>query len=217
MFDLQYSQYKYLIGCDEVGRGPLAGPVVACAVKMDTPLELDEYKALGVVDSKKLSEKKRTKILEALKIDVCNLHTENVYQLCPGASFTLCSLSAEDIDAINILQASLKAMKNAAMKLSQKENDFSGMILIDGNKKFSTNQHTEAVVKGDSKSILIGLASIIAKNFRDEKMKQWDQIYPGYFFSQHAGYPTAQHRSAIAKLGVSPIHRKSFKGVKEYL
>lgn len=213
MFDLEYFNHKFLIGCDEVGRGPLAGPVVAAAVLCQHLEQMELLKNLGITDSKKITEKKRKLILEKLEIDLSQ--TKQVKEIFPGLSFCLWDISPAQIDEINILQASLLAMKKASENLINR-NDI-GTILIDGNKGFETVHEAIPIVKGDSKSLLIGLASIIAKQFRDEKMKQLDLEYPGYFFANHAGYPTKQHREAIEKIGVSPIHRKTFKGVKEFL
>ncbi len=123
----------------------------------------------------------------------------------------------EVIDEINILQASLLSMKNCAHKLSAKRRT---RALFDGNKipsEMAKNISCEAIVKGDSKSALIGLASIFAKEYRDNLMEKYSLKYPGYGFEKHAGYPTKKHLEAIKKLGVTPIHRRSFKGVKEYI
>lgn len=215
--DLDYlKNSKNVVGCDEVGRGPIAGPVNACAVKVDDEKTLETLKELNVTDSKKLTLKKRKKILERLNIDVLNIELNRVYNVKVGeSSFSYCvsEHTHEEIDQMNILAASLSAMKTASEKLAGKNSH----ILIDGNKVFESFTSTEAVVKGDSKSIAIGMASIIAKVYRDEKMIELDKQFPGYNLAKHAGYPTEEHRNAVKKLGPSPIHRKSFKGVKEYL
>jgi ribonuclease HII len=209
--------FEAIIGCDEVGRGPIAGPVNACAAKItkSNKLILKKLIELNVTDSKKLSDKKRNVILEKLHIDTSNIVLNKVYSNnILGEEFSYCVTehTHEEIDQMNILQASLSAMKNASDQLVEKDSK----VLIDGNKIFKAKCETEAVVKGDSKVVAIGLASIIAKVFRDEKMKAYDKQYPGYNLGKHAGYPTKEHRNAVQKIGPSPIHRKTFKGVKEF-
>ena len=215
--DLKYlKKFTSVIGCDEVGRGPIAGPVNACAVKIDTALLIKKLKSLNVTDSKKLTAKKREKILKTLNINISKIRLNKVYKnnsLGDDFSFCVTELSPKKIDDINILQASLLAMKKASDKLIETDS----IVLIDGNKTFETEVDCVAVVKGDSKVIAIGLASIVAKVFRDEKMMTYDSLYPGYNLKQNAGYPTREHKDAVKKLGVTPIHRKSFRGVKEYL
>ena len=218
--DLEFfNTYDELIGCDEVGRGPIAGPVNGCAVKI-TKLNsglINFLESLGVTDSKKLTTKKRLIILEKLSIDLKNLniHEEYTIKLSEGEfSFIIGEHSPKDIDKMNILQASLSCMKNASEPLIEKKSK----ILIDGNKTFVIeNVDIEAIVKGDSKSTVIALASIIAKEYRDLLMQKFDIQYPGYGLARHAGYPTKAHKEAVVNLGVTPIHRKSFKGVKEYV
>jgi ribonuclease HII len=210
--------YKGIVGCDEVGRGPIAGPVTACAVKIAKKNlgVLKELVNVNVTDSKKLTDKKRQIILEKLGIDVHELVLAKNYKVkMAGGFFEFCLFEHDhnEIDEMNILQASLSAMKLASESLDPKD----CLILIDGNKEFQSDYNRQSVVKGDSKVVAIGMASIIAKVFRDEKMKHYDSIYPGYNLKKHAGYPTKEHKDAVKKLGPSPIHRKSFKGVKEYL
>ncbi|MAX65427.1 MAG: ribonuclease HII [Halobacteriovoraceae bacterium] len=211
-------EFSQIIGCDEVGRGPIAGPVTACAVvvKKDSLGLIDYLHQLGVTDSKKLTERKRKNILAHLGIDFLNLELNQIYSKdIEGYCFQFCLFehTPQQIDQMNILQASLSAMKNAAVGF---ENE-SSLILIDGNKVFDSKSQVQAVIKGDSKSVVIGMASVIAKVFRDEKMKYLDTVYPGYLLGKHAGYPTKEHKLAVKKLGPSPIHRKTFKGVKEFL
>ncbi len=209
-------RFKAIIGCDDVGRGPIAGPVNACAVKINDPKTLAKLIDLNVTDSKKLTDKKRKNILENLNINVHNIELDKVYSnstLENEFFYCVTEHTHAEIDKMNILQASLSAMKIASEKLVEKNS----MILIDGNKTFESCTETKAIVKGDSKVVAIGLASIIAKVFRDEKMKVYDRKYPGYNLGKHAGYPTKEHRHAVQKIGPSPIHRKSFKGVKEFL
>jgi len=204
-----------LIGIDEVGRGPIAGPVVACAVFIDYTHEkfLTLLTEFGVTDSKKLSSPKRLKILSSLGIDLYTLKTEKIYKM-PSFSFMLTEESPEVIDEINILQASLKSMKRASDHLLNEKS----WLLIDGNKTFESKAEiVEAVVGGDAKSLAIALASIIAKEFRDEKMKALAKIYPHYGFETHAGYPTKKHKEALKEWGITPIHRKSYAPVKGLL
>lgn len=215
-FDLeQWDKFSFLVGCDEVGRGPLAGPVVACAVRIDEVAQLNTLNQLGINDSKKLTEKKRNLIIERLGIAWEQVKLNQVIKLHCGVSFYLFECDHSRIDEINILQASLEAMAMASLGVIDQAEG--ALILIDGNKTFNCPHATKCIVKGDAKSLAIGLASIIAKKFRDEKMRLYDELYPGYSFSHHAGYPTKVHREAIAKIGVSPIHRRTFKGVKEFL
>ncbi len=229
-FDNEYFQKnQVIIGCDEVGRGPIAGPVNACAVKIraDNKEIFDRLLELGITDSKKLTTKKRLVILNELGVDVTQIKVEEKYELVVNGfpfEFVIWEHSPEDIDRINILQASLSCMKQAATKLLGANVNEPTMILIDGNKTFEVSDslnsnllEIEAVVKGDSKSVAIALASIIAKEFRDELMGVFDKKYPGYGLAKHAGYPTKVHKEAVAALGITPIHRKSFKGVKEFV
>jgi len=210
-------EYSALIGCDEVGRGPIAGPVVGCAVKIEKAHQalLSSLSELKVTDSKKITEKKRKLILKNLGIDNSSIQlgiAQRIEYLGNEFSFCIFEHTHHEIDQINILQASLSAMKHASQALMQDN----AKVLIDGNKVFEGSGVVEAVIKGDAKVLAIGLASIIAKNFRDEKMKQLDKQYPGYNLAKHAGYPTKEHKDAVKRLGPSAIHRKSFKGVKEY-
>ena len=126
----------------------------------------------------------------------------------------VCECSPQEIDDINILQASLKCMQTASNSLMQDNS----IVLVDGNQVFKTTAtKIESITKGDSKSTIIALASIIAKEFRDEKMLKYATLYPGYLLEKNAGYPTKAHKEAVIKLGITPIHRKSFKGVKEFV
>ncbi len=189
------SQRKNLIaGVDEVGRGPLAGAVVAAAVILDpnNPIE-------GLTDSKKLSEKNRDRLSIEIKEK--------------ALSWALGRAEVEEIDEINILQASLLAMKRAveSLKLSPDH------CLIDGNRCPELSCSSEAIVKGDLKIDSIGAASIIAKVERDNEMKKMELRYPGYGLAQHKGYPTKKHIEALVKLGVTKIHRKTFAPVKKIL
>ncbi len=186
----------FVAGVDEVGRGPLAGPVVAAAVILDPSRPIE-----GLTDSKKLSEKKRIELDSIIKERA----------LC----YAIAEVSQEEIDAINILQASLKAMAKAVSLL----NIVPHKVLVDGNKKPHI-AHTcvvEAIVGGDLLIPCISAASIIAKQYRDHLMVAYDAIYPGYGFAQHKGYPTNAHCQALINLGVSDIHRRSFGPVKKII
>jgi ribonuclease HII len=185
---------RLVAGVDEVGRGPLAGPVVAAAVILD-----DTQPLFGLTDSKKLSEKKR-KILSA---EIKN----------KSLAWSIACVEADEIDRINILQASLLAMKKAVESLRLMPDH----CLIDGNKLPQLNCTAEAIVKGDLKEPAISAASIIAKVYRDQLMVEQAKLYPEYGFEKHKGYPTKQHREAIQVYGVLEIHRKSFAHVQKYL
>ena len=216
-----YFHSSSLLGVDEVGRGPLAGPVVSCCVGIslsdqERALEFLLYlKHFQVTDSKKLSKKKRLHIVNhffpswerILKSGGAKCSEFKDLKIQTELSF----VQAKDIDEINIHQASLLAMKNAI-----EQTKFTGLVLVDG--KFAPKVINECVpiIKGDSKSLLIGLASILAKEVRDHVMELYAETYPNYGLERHAGYPTLLHRQAIEKYGISPIHRKSFKGVREY-
>ena len=178
---------KLLAGVDEVGRGCLAGPVIAAAVILRNNIP-------GLKDSKKLSKKKR----EELSLIIM----KNSY-------FSFGSSSPKEIDKINILQASLLAMKRAILNLSVEP----GKILIDGIHKPDLNTDTQTIISGDSYIDQISAASIIAKVYRDNLMMQFDKEYPNFYFSSHMGYGTKMHKAAIKKYGITPIHRKTFKGV----
>ena len=178
---------KLVAGVDEVGRGCLAGPVIAAAVIL-------RKKIPGLKDSKKLSKKKR----EELSLIIM----QNSY-------FSFGSSSPKEIDKINILQASLLAMKRAILNLSVEP----GKILIDGIHKPDLNTDTQTIISGDSYIDEISAASIIAKVYRDNLMMQFDKEYPNFYFSNHMGYGTKMHKAAIKKYGITPIHRKTFKGV----
>jgi len=188
------SKPELIAGVDEVGRGPLAGAVVAAAVILDpnNPIE-------GLTDSKKLTEKKR----EFLSLEIKE----------KALSWALGRAETEEIDDINILQASLLAMKRAVEALSIEPQH----CLIDGNRCPDLKCSSEAIVKGDLKVQSIGAASIIAKVARDNEMAELDKLYPGYGLAKHKGYPTKFHMQALQDLGVTPIHRTSFAPVKKLL
>ena len=183
-----------IAGVDEVGRGPLAGPVVAAAVILDPERPID-----GLADSKKLSEKKREVLFELIQ--------QRALAWCIGRA------EVEEIDSINILQASLLAMKRAVLGLPVGPDQ----VLVDGNKLPDLNYPMRAIIKGDQLEPAISAASILAKVSRDREMVALEQHYPGYGFAGHKGYPTAEHRQAIATIGVSAVHRRSFGPVKRFL
>ncbi len=191
--DFNINQHQ-VAGVDEVGRGPLAGPVVAAAVILDpeNPIE-------GLMDSKKLTEKKR----EILAVEIKQ----------KALSWALGRAEVEEIDQINILQASLVAMSRAVAGLAVAPKE----VLVDGNKCPDVPYPVEAIVKGDSLVESISAASIIAKVARDTEMVALDAEYPGYGLAKHKGYPTAMHRQALIDLGVTIIHRRSYKPVRDVL
>ena len=183
--------YRMIAGIDEVGRGPLAGPVVAAAVILPEGME-----DIGLDDSKKLSAKKREEIFEMIK--------EQAVAIGIGI------VDAFTIDKINIYEASKVAMKRA-IELLPKQPDY---LLIDA-MKLDTGIPEEGIIKGDAKSISIAAASIIAKEVRDQMMRDYEQLYPGYGFAQNAGYGTKAHIEGLEKLGPTPIHRMTIAPVKE--
>lgn len=181
------SGYTAVCGCDEAGRGPLCGPVVAAAVILPRDIVIE-----GLDDSKKLTEKKREKLFDIIKEK--------------AIAYAIAEASPEEIDEINILNASMLAMRRAVAALSVKA-DFA---LIDGNCSRGFDIPTETVVKGDAKSYSIAAASILAKVTRDRGCLELDREYPQYGIAKHKGYPTKEHMDAVRKYGPSPIHRKSF-------
>ncbi len=191
--------YKQIAGIDEAGRGPLAGPVVSAAVILP-----NNFSCRGITDSKKLSEKKRRSLFPYIKKKA----------ICVATGIA----SHQEIDQINILQASLLSMKRSVENLSQTP-DFilPDFLLIDGKFTIEMDIDQSAIVKGDSKSISIAAASIIAKVTRDAIMEELHKKYPLYNFIQHKGYPTKAHKEAILKYGPCPVHRQTFKGVKEVI
>ena len=182
-----------IIGVDEVGRGPLAGPVISAAIILNK-----EKIPEGINDSKKLPKKKREIINE---------------KLISQHKFAIGIASVEEIDKINILQASLLAMKRAVLNLNIKPQT----ILVDGNKLPDLEYNMYPIIKGDSKSISIAAASIIAKVYRDKLMQDLSLQYPGYYWEKNSGYGTKQHLLALNNLGVTPIHRKSFAPIYNML
>ncbi len=184
---LKEKGYKAVCGIDEAGRGPLAGPVFAAAVILP-----DDLGDLGINDSKKLSEKKRDALFDIIKEK--------------AIAWSVGSANEQEIDEINILNATFLAMKRAVEGLPVKPD----IALVDGNRKPKTGIEEITIVKGDSKSISIAAASILAKVSRDRYLLELDEKYPEYQFSKHKGYPTALHYEMIKEHGISPVHRLSF-------
>lgn len=185
--------HEIIAGIDEAGRGPLAGPVVAASVILPENCRVE-----GLNDSKKLSEKKRNLIFQIIQQKAVAIGIGITYE--------------NIIDQINILQAARAAMADSVSRLSCKP-DF---LLIDGNQKIPSIIPQLTIKKGDVLSASIAAASVIAKVTRDRMMLHYDGIYPQYGFSRHKGYGTQDHLKNISKFGPCKIHRKTFKGVKEY-
>lgn len=177
-----------IAGVDEVGRGPLAGPVVAAVVVFESGYSNPEIK-----DSKQLSKRKREQLVDIIKRD--------------ALAWSIVSVGSKRIDKINILQASRLAMSLALRRVKADQ------ALIDGNVRIEADIPQETIVGGDALRVEIGAASIIAKVYRDKLMEVLDKKYPGYDLAKHAGYPTKAHKAAISKLGPARIHRRSFRGV----
>ena len=191
---LKQKGYQWIAGLDEVGRGPLAGPVIAASVIL-----LDKCDNSSFVDSKTINAKNRSRLYKELKQN--------------GAQISVGVVSEADIDRLNILQASLLAMKKAILSMPVQP-DF---LLVDGNQPVPISIPQQTLVKGESKSASIAAASIVAKVVRDEMMDQYHLQYPEYNFQKNRGYPTLEHRNAIKTYGPCAIHRQSFKCVKEFL
>ncbi|MBQ8525679.1 MAG: ribonuclease HII [Clostridia bacterium] len=186
--------YTLVAGIDEAGRGPLAGAVFAAAVVFEPGVVVE-----GINDSKKLSEKKREELFDIIK-------EKALY-------WTIVSVDEKTIDEINILEASYKAFSDSLSSLPVMPQ----IALIDGNRAKNIPTEFETIVKGDSRSQSIAAASILAKVARDRYITELDAVYPQYGFAKHKGYPTKEHLEAVAKYGPSPIHRLTFKGVREHI
>lgn len=185
---------ELVAGVDEVGRGPLCGPVVAAAVILNPNRPI-----IGLADSKKLTVKRR----EALFEEICRC----------AIGWSVAQASVEEIDQLNILQATLLAMQRAVTGLSVHPK----LALIDGNRCPILSMPANAIIKGDATVPSIAAASILAKVTRDRMMKELDEFYPGYDLAKHKGYPTVAHLDALNRLGPSPIHRSSFAPVRKLL
>lgn len=188
------SSHLLVAGVDEVGRGPLAGPVVTAAVILDpdNPIE-------GLMDSKKLTESRREQLAEIIKLNCL--------------AWSIGRAEVQEIDEINILQATMLAMQRAVAGLSPAPDH----VQIDGNRCPELPCTAEAIIKGDGTVPAISAASIIAKVTRDREMVEMDALYPGYGLAGHKGYPTRKHMEALIDLGVTPIHRRSFAPVRRAL
>lgn len=193
---------RIVIGLDEAGRGPWAGPVVAGAAWLD-PARLPAALRAGLDDSKALKPNQREALYESLR----------EAREGGGASFASAVVGADEIDRVNILQASLLAMARAAAALPVN----AAVALVDGNKAPELPCAVETVVKGDGRSLSIAAASIVAKVERDRLMTALAERHPGYGWERNRGYGTAEHRAALARLGVTPEHRRSFRPVRESL
>ena len=183
-----------MAGVDEAGRGPLAGPVVAAAVILD-----DQRPIAGLADSKVLTEKRREQLFNEIRAKA----------LC----CCIAEASVEEIDELNILQATMLAMRRAVEGLRLKP----AKVLVDGNRLPTLKIPAEAIVKGDAKVQAISAASILAKVHRDRLCVQWHESHPEYGFAGHKGYPTAEHLQALRQHGLTPWHRRSFGPVKALL
>ena len=186
--------FRFVVGIDEVGRGPLAGPVVAAAVGFPQGAEIPP-----VNDSKKLSEEKREALDAAIRA-------------VPGVRIAIAEISVEEIDRINILRATHLAMKRAAEDIPEAD-----YLLVDGLPVPGLPKESCNIIKGDARSASIAAASIIAKVYRDRLMVELDKQYPGYGLAENKGYGTALHLQALKELGVTPIHRKSFAPVRDII
>ncbi len=186
--------YNHICGTDEAGRGPLAGPVVAAAVILDPAKPIP-----GIADSKTLTAKTRERLAELIRTQ--------------ALAYAIAFVDVAEIDAINILEASRKAMVEAVKKLSLAPD----YILTDAMRLPASKIPVLAIIKGDALSVSIAAASILAKTARDAHMRELSKLYPGYGFARHMGYPTREHLQAIDKLGILDIHRRSFKPIKSRL
>ncbi len=190
----EQSGYRCVAGVDEAGRGPLAGPVVAAAVVLPGEVSLP-----GLRDSKKLSPTLRVKLFD------------QIIGKCLG--FGIGRVDENTIDEINILQAALLAMKRAVEQLTVSPD----LLLIDGNRDIDCEMRQKTIIGGDDASLSIAAASVLAKVTRDRLMEEYHEQYPQYEFSRHKGYGTRLHRERIQQYGPCPIHRKTFKGVAEFV
>ena len=188
-YEKEYAQYTYIAGIDEVGRGPLAGPVVTCAVILPKDCDI-----LYINDSKKLSAAKREELYDEI--------------MEKAVAVGIGMVGPERIDEINILQATYEAMRQAISKLDPQPD----VLLNDAVTIPGVNIKQVPIIKGDAKSISIGAASIIAKVTRDRMMEEYDHIFPEYGFASNKGYGSAEHIAAIKQYGPTPIHRRSFIG-----
>lgn len=192
--NIEVSAIARIAGVDEVGRGPLAGPVMAAAVILDPARPVE-----GLKDSKQLSPERREELAHCIRTD--------------AVAWAVAECSVAEIDALNILRASLLAMARAVTALPVVPEH----VFVDGNKAPTIALPVTAVVRGDQTILSIAAASILAKVARDKLMVQMDSDYPGYGFARHKGYPSRAHVEALKRLGVTPIHRRTFQPVKRLL
>ena len=186
--------YTHIAGTDEAGRGPLAGPVVSAAVILPS-----DFDAQGIDDSKKLTPRQRETLYSRIYAE--------------AQSVAIGIVEPDEIDRINILQAARRSMAIAVNGLIPQP----GFVLVDGNFEIPSPLPQQPIIKGDSRSVSIAAASIIAKVHRDRLMQRYHRDYPQFGFDRHKGYPTKAHKAAIAAHGPCPIHRRSFKGVSEFI
>lgn len=191
-YERKYSDYNYICGIDEVGRGPFAGPVIACGVILPKDCNI-----LYINDSKQLSEKKREELYDEI--------------ISQAVAFGIGSVPPNQIDEMNILQATYEAMRKAISNMKVKPD----ILLNDAVTIPGVDIKQVPIIKGDAKSISIAAASIVAKVTRDRLMIAYDKVFPGYDFAGNKGYGSAKHIEAIKKLGLTPIHRRSF--VKNFI
>lgn len=184
--------YRFICGCDEAGRGPMAGPLVAAGVILPVNYKLD-----GLDDSKKLTPKKREKLYEIIKKDALYYEIEVI--------------SVEDVDMMNVYSASKEAMTRCVMRMPQTDYVLTDCMPLD------INLPILSLIKGDAKSASIAAASVLAKVTRDRLMDELDLVYPQYGFKKHKGYVTKLHLEMLEKYGISPVHRKSFAPVKSVI
>jgi len=194
LFAFDEQAHMLVAGVDEVGRGPLAGDVVAAAVILDPGRPIE-----GLNDSKKLSEAQRDALYPSI--------------IANSRAWAVARASVDEIDRLNILQASLLAMTRAVMALGVQPQ----FVYVDGNRCPKWHYQSLAVVKGDSRIAAIAAASIVAKVTRDQELVELDAVYPGYGLARHKGYPTPEHLQALSLLGVTPVHRRSFAPVAQAL
>lgn len=192
----KYAASSSLVGVDEVGRGPLAGAVIAAAVILDPDKPI-----MGLKDSKKLSDKRRRELVDEIKVN--------------ALAYAIGRVEVAEIDTLNIHHASLLAMQRAVIALAEDYPDACiKQVIVDGSFRPLIPYPCEAVVAGDLSEPVISAASILAKVYRDNEMNELDLSFPGYGLAQHKGYPTKMHLAALKKLGVSSIHRRSYGPVK---
>ncbi|GAB4338533.1 MAG: ribonuclease HII [Desulfobulbaceae bacterium] len=195
---LMAAGYPRVAGVDEAGRGPLAGPVVAGCVILPPDCDYSLFR-----DSKVLTPDTRQELYD--------------YLATCGASVGCCAVEPVEIDRINILQASLQAMAGAVIEVASQLESGPDFLLVDGKFTAPLALPQQALIKGDSRSASIAAASIVAKVVRDRIMEEYHQAYPEYDFARNKGYPTREHKKAIREYGPCPIHRRTFRGVREYV